>query len=159
MQARAKDIMQSTVITVGVDDPLSAVHRLFIDEEISGAPVVTDHGEVVGVITIRDLLRDHCEERDVERSDLEYFRDYVQLEVDDLRAHSETYVARLGERVASEVMTNLVVSVEPDASIQEVKRVVLENKIHRVLVAEQGEEGSSLSGIISLFDLVALLED
>mgnify|MGYP003572054584 FL=1 len=159
MQARAKDIMQTTVVTVGDDDPLSAVHRLFIDEEISGAPVVADHGEVVGVITIRDLLRDNCEERSVERSDLEYFRDYVQLEVDDLRAHGETYVTRLAERVASDVMTSLVITVDPEATIQEVVRIVLENKVHRVLVAEQGENGSSLAGIISLFDLVALLGD
>jgi CBS domain-containing protein len=159
MQARAKDIMQTTVITVGVDDPLSAIHRLFLDEEISGAPVVSDHGEVVGVVTIRDLLWDHCEERNVEESDLEYFRGYVNVDVEDLRSHGETYVARLAERVASDVMTSRVVSVEPEASVSEVARVVQEHMIHRVLVAEPGEKGWSLSGIISLFDLVALLED
>ncbi len=52
----AKDIMQTQVVSVGSDDPLPSVYRLFADEEISGAPVVDESGTVVGVVSIRGRI-------------------------------------------------------------------------------------------------------
>jgi CBS domain-containing protein len=157
MAQRAKDIMQTRVISVGVDDPLSSVHRLFLDEEISGAPVVNEQGEVVGVITIRDLLRDERDEREESDAELGYFRDDVNVGQATLRDSAHSFADRLAEHTAGDVMTGTVVSVQPDSSIAEVAATVTGNRVHRVLVTEPREAGHGLVGIISAFDLVALL--
>ena len=158
MDRKAKDVMQSRVVKVGVDDPLLSVHRLFVDEEISGAPVVNEQGDVVGVLTIRDLLRDQRDEEELAMGELEYYRDGVNLERLGSPDHQQEAVESLTSRTASDVMTGNVIAVAPDAPIREIVELVLVNRIHRVLVLDSTEGGSSLVGIISLFDLVELLD-
>jgi len=71
----ARDIMQTQVVSVGSDDPLLSVLRLFADEEISGAPVMDESGKVVGVVSIRDLMRATREEQENSFANSDYFRD------------------------------------------------------------------------------------
>ncbi len=153
----AKDIMQSKVVVVGPDDPLESVHRLFIDEEISGAPVVNDGGRVLGVVSIRDLLGESVdEEASAEQESLDFYRDGEQLEEGltdgGLAVRNET----MGRTVA-DVMTPSVVSVEPSTPVTEVARKLLEHRVHRVLVVESGESDDVLVGNISLFDLAKVV--
>jgi CBS domain-containing protein len=55
-------------------------------------------------------------------------------------------------------MTREVVSVAPDVELQSVVKTILEHRIHRVLVLDEKADGGNLAGIITLFDLVRLLE-
>ncbi len=65
----------------------------------------------------------------------------------------------LSEISVGEVMTKNPIYVAPDSSIQEVAALIRKHQIHRVLVASPGSEGRlEVAGIISLFDLVSLLE-
>lgn len=154
---RAKDIMQTRVTQIGPDDPLVNVHRLFCDEEISGAPVVSETGELLGVVTIRDLLRDHRDGIDAPDRDLEYYRDDHAPDRPRRRSTNDELFDRLTTTTAADVMSPEVLSVEPDAEISEITRLILENRIHRVLVVERTERGTALCGIISVFDLVQTL--
>lgn len=54
---RARDFMQTDVLTISPETSLLDIHRLFLEEEIHGAPVVDDSGVVRGVISTVDLLR------------------------------------------------------------------------------------------------------
>ena len=65
---------------------------------------------------------------------------------------------QLAGTLVSEVMTEEVVAVAPDTPISLVVKKVLEHRIHRVLVIDESREYDHLAGIISLFDLVKLLE-
>jgi CBS domain-containing protein len=154
---RAKDFMQTRVTRVGCDDPLVSVHRLFCDEEISGAPVVSDTGKVLGVVTIRDLLRNHRDEIDCPERSMEFFRDGVPIDATEARSTDAGSFERLTSTTVQEVMTPEIISVGPEASLGEVVEKIMENRIHRVLVLEPGEHGGNLVGIISVFDLVQLL--
>ena len=154
---RAKDFMQTRVTRVGVDDPLVSVHRLFCDEEISGAPVVAETGEVLGVVTIRDLLRDHRDRIDCPERSLDFFRDGVAIDSTDARSIDGSGFERLTSATVQEVMTSDVISVGPEATLSEIVEKIMENRIHRVLVLDSSEHGDSLVGIISVFDLVQLL--
>lgn len=154
---RAKDIMQTRVTQIGPDDPLLSVHRLFCDEEISGAPVVSETGELLGVVTIRDLLRETREDAETPDRSLDYFRDDLSSDGPDRGVSDDALFDRLTTTTASDVMSPELVSVAPDAEIPEVVQKILENRIHRVLVLEPTERGNSLAGIISVFDLVQLL--
>lgn len=71
----AKDIMQTEVVTVGFEDSLSSVYRLFAAAEISGAPVVDELGTIVDVVSVRDLMRVTREDQESFFVDSNYFRD------------------------------------------------------------------------------------
>jgi len=150
----ARDVMQTDVITVSPDEPLLGVQRLFVEEEIGGAPVVDDAGRVVGMIASVDVLRAVSEEHDSARMDSTYFRELLEFSGPDWIAGSEDFQDRLREMTASDAMTDGVVTVDVDAPVPAVARTMRENHIHRVLVVDQ----ERLVGIVSTFDLVGLLE-
>jgi CBS domain-containing protein len=50
-------------------------------------------------------------------------------------------------------MTKEIVRVSPEATLREVSRTMLKQRVHRVLVVAQG----NLVGVISTFDLVRVL--
>src|SRR3569833_3442436 len=54
---RARDLMVRDIISVTPDTTILDVHRLFVEEEIHGAPVIDENERVLGVITPLDLLR------------------------------------------------------------------------------------------------------
>lgn len=51
-----KDVMRSPVITVRADDPIEQAALLMEEHRVSGLPVL-DGGELVGILTITDLMR------------------------------------------------------------------------------------------------------
>ena len=153
----AEDLMQTRVVTVGTDDPIASVFRLFTDEEISGAPVVDEYGRVVGVVSIRDLLRSSNEEQEATQTDLDYFRDGLAYAKSEGMMEDLDYEDRLAQRMVSDVMTADVIAVRRKTPISDVVEAILENRIHRILVVDEAQNGKTLAGLISLFDLVALL--
>lgn len=143
--------MEIHVVTVGVDDPLTSVRRLFFDEGIHGAPVVDDQRRVIGIISTTDLLRAAYEKIDSERPHSTFTNEGIEtLGVD----AEETESYRLEEPRVQDYMTESVVSVKPTASIAEVATGLRENRIHRILVVEN----DALVGIVSSFDLLGLLD-
>jgi len=52
----AKDIMTTNVITVGEDLKILEVCKVLTEKRVSGVPVVSKEGKLVGVVTERDLL-------------------------------------------------------------------------------------------------------
>ncbi|NIL99404.1 MAG: CBS domain-containing protein [Acidobacteria bacterium] len=54
---RARDIMATEVIVVTPDTPTLDAIELMGKNEVSCLPVVNDHGELVGILTERDLVR------------------------------------------------------------------------------------------------------
>jgi CBS domain-containing protein len=154
MQKTAKDIMQSQVVTVSPDAPLHSTQRLFYEEGIHGAPVVDEQGRVVGMITSTDILRAATEAEEAAPSGPGYFRDDLDYPTGLLPLAPEEFQERLQDVTVGDFMTEGVVHVEPSTPICELARTIRENKIHRLLVVENG----TLRGIVSTFDLVTLLE-
>jgi len=153
----AKDIMQTHVVTVGSDDPLPSVYRLFADEEISGAPVLDEMGTTVGVVSIRDLIRATREEHESSSVDSDYFRDGFFDAGGSCLMTGDDFEEALSQRIVSEVMTAEVIAVSPDTPVSEIVKTILSDRIHRVLVVERRSDKDALVGLISLLDLVSLL--
>ena len=153
----AKDVMQTHVVSVGSDDPLPAVYRLFADEEISGAPVVDESGEVVGVVSIRDLIRTTRENQESSFVDSNYFHNGLFDAGGNCLMIEHDFEETLPQRTVSEVMTTSVVTVAPDTPVSEIVKTILRDRVHRVLVVERQRDKATLVGLISLLDLVALL--
>lgn len=154
MPRRASEIMETQVLTVNPEAPLISVQRLFVEEEIHGAPVVNGEGQVVGMITSADLLRAVSEEHDSAGGQPAYLREVLEFSSPDWARMPEDFQDRLGHLRVEDFMTNSVISVPRDATVAEVARAICQNRVHRVCVVE----GDELAGIISTFDLVAELE-
>ena len=153
----ASDLMQSEVVSVGPDDRLSSVCRLLYEEEITGAPVLDEQGQVVGFVSMRDLIRTLQEDHEALLGMPNYYGDAHYGSQPDWMADPDEFEERLAHRLVSEIMTRDIVSVAPDDPISAVAQKVIEQRIHRVLVVDDQLKEGNLLGIISLFDLVSLL--
>ena len=129
MPLRARDLMETDLLTVAPETPVIDVHRLFVEDEIHGAPVVDDDFRVVGVVSALDLLRT-------------------------VQEHYDDFEVKMRDVTAEDAMTGAVVSVPPEATAAEVARLMRAQRIHRVLVID----GRELLGVITTFDLLAALE-
>lgn len=54
---KAQDVMETSLVTLRPRDPLLRAARLLATEQFSSLPVVDGEGELIGMLTIRDLLR------------------------------------------------------------------------------------------------------
>jgi CBS domain-containing protein len=144
--ATASELMERDVITVSLDTRILDVHRLFVEEEIHGAPVVAEDGRVRGVISTIDLLRIVHDELTAGASpSASYYRDELPYS-----AFGTCIPAELADATAADAMTKSLVTVEPGATIEDIAKTMLEHRVHRVLVVADGV----LEGVITSFDML-----
>ncbi|MBZ0152209.1 MAG: CBS domain-containing protein [Planctomycetes bacterium] len=141
----ARDIMQRDIITVQASDTVKEVERVLVDARISGAPVLDDDGQLLGIVSMHDIMRHHADCDDLPTTvDSHVF--------DDLVDETETVAfERDGDAAcAGDLMTTEVIGVRPDALLTEVAAVMVKAGVHRVIV----RSGRRLLGIVSSMDLM-----
>lgn len=137
-----RDAMTRKPITVGPDTPLKDVARILIDAGISGVPVVSDDGAVLGVVSEADFLIKGQGPQAVRHRRLAR-----------LLGESETtrsQVAKVTARTAGEAMSSPAVTIPPTSSLQQAAAIMTREAVNRLPVVEQGR----LVGIVSRADLV-----
>jgi len=149
----ARDVMQSPVISISPETPLSDVHRTFIEEEIHGAPVVSEEGVMLGAITLTDLVRAALDATESAAFGSEYLRELLEFSGPDWQGGPADFQDRLQQITAADVMTQGPASVDGSAPVGEVAKLMHEGRLHRVWVTERG----ALAGVISSFDLLPLI--
>lgn len=123
---RVAELMQTDVKTVAPDAPVADVVRVMADAHVSGLPVVSSAGRILGVVTASDVL-----EAGAERED----------------ARSR---ARLFElTTARDLMTPKAQVIEPDADVRQAAQQMLYAEVRRLFVVEQ----EKLVGVISQTDI------
>jgi CBS domain-containing protein len=155
MTLTAGDVAQTNVATLAPEASLVNAHRLFVDEQISGAPVVEDSGAVVGVVSSSDLLRSIAESQDSGGSQPTYLRELLTFSGPDWYNLPNDLQDRLDSVVVGDVMTPSPATVEAEATVVEVARLMRDARIHRVIVVKEGY----LVGIISSLDLAGLIAE
>ena len=154
MGARARDVMQGPVVSVSPETSLADVVRLFAEEQIHGAPVISDDGEVVGVISMSDLIGAAMNDAESGGLASDYLRELVEFSAPDWASgESADFQDRLRQTTAAEVMTSGAATVPASAPVGEVAALMYQSRIHRVWVVERG----GLVGVISTFDLLPLV--
>jgi CBS domain-containing protein len=83
-----------------------------------------------------------------------YFREELPYSGPDWLRVPEDFQDRMAELTAGDAMVREVVMVPPDAPVGQVARIMRDQRIHRVLVADRGV----LQGILTAFDLLSLFE-
>lgn len=136
--------MTPKVFAVGPGTSIETAARLFAQKRVSGAPVVLADGEVVGVVSLSDLV-DPDRELGGEIGDAHYYL----LEGGSAIEFGDPTIPREG--TVAEVMTPSVLAIEPDLTIVEAGRRMVALGVHRMLVVD---ERRILVGIVSVIDLV-----
>jgi len=124
------DLMTGRVFAVEPDDDLSSVWTVMVDHNVRHVPVVDSDGDLVGLISHRDLLRAALVEHD----------DVPPMIERDLLERTK----------ARGVMTRDVEWVEPTTDAAEAARILIENKYGCLPVLE----GRRLVGILTEADFV-----
>lgn len=159
MAKTARDVMKTEVRTVAPDVPLVELDKLFVENRVTGFPVV-ENGRLVGVVSRSDIVRKIVAEQSYAEYLSDFYRDIGSSdEPDPADSRSELgsqIGSRLGTSSVRDVMSQEPVTVEADAPVARVAQLLIERRIHRVpVVSSQGK----LEGIISSLDLVRLLVD
>lgn len=153
---KAKEVMKETVITVSADWPVKRLTRFLIEQAISGAPVVGERNEILGVVSLTDVAShlnvtgaspsfEGSHEYFLPATDIEYSQDII----DTLHLESsETLTVR-------DIMTPMLFSVEENSTVKEVADAMVKGRIHRVLVTRKNR----LVGIITSLDLLEIIRD
>jgi len=127
---QVRDLMTSRVFSVRPDDDLEGLYDLLDERHIRHVPVVDAEGDLVGLVTQRDLARSALGPQDA-----------VPLSM---------MQEMLRRRRVREIMATEVESVEPDESLKTAAEMLLENKIGCLPVVE----GEHLVGILTESDFV-----
>ena len=138
---KVKDVMTQDVKTVGFDTPLKDVARTLAEARISGLPVVSAAGRVVGVVTEADIL---YKERGQTPQHGGLFG--LLLSGDDLEAE-----AKLNARTAGESMSAPAITIGPGRPLAEAASKMLEERVNRLPVVD---DDGKLVGIVTRADLV-----
>jgi CBS domain-containing membrane protein len=129
-ELRVRDLMTDHVISVHPGESVATIYDAMTERSIRHVAVVDDEGDLVGVVSHRDLLRHAL----IERSDLPMF---IQRAV-------------LKRTKVEEVMTSEVETADPDQPLFEAARLMFENKFGCLPVVE----GWRLVGILTESDFV-----
>jgi len=103
---RLREIMNKDVIWVDADTSLAELGALLLEQRISGLPVLSSEGELMGVVSKTDLLRQQADGKSK------------------------------GAREVWEIMSAEVLSAAPDDDVRDVAAKMLERRVHRVVVFE-----------------------
>ena len=151
---RVAEIMQKKVKTIGPDKTLPALERELLRWRIGAMPVV-ERGKLIGIVSRSDVVRQLCVERSLGEAMADAYRDQTDA---GFASHSQRAIAgEIGHRMehlrVRDVMIQDVVTVPPDLSVVKAAQLLIERRIHRLPVLENGK----LVGIVSSLDFTRLV--
>jgi CBS-domain-containing membrane protein len=139
---KVRDIMQPEVITVGLETTFVELVDKLLTHDISGLPVVDGEGRLLGIVTEADLVSKGAYGYRRRRA--------LGLVADYLRGRDPQWVRKASGRTAGEVMTTAAATAGPDEEVGVAARRMLENRLKRLPVVEDGR----LVGILTRHDLL-----
>jgi CBS domain-containing protein len=153
MKERVEEAMTRNVITVNENDSVAEVAQLFRTKKISGAPVLNDREEVVGVVSEADIVKL-----------LDTFHWYTPLltTLEILHRHGENLhnigedIEQAGRMSVKEIMSKNPETVSPDTLIDDAAQIMYSTGFNRLPVVNKT---GKLVGIITRADIIASLYD
>lgn len=155
MNLTARDIMSHPVIAAGEDMTVDQLISLLRENQISGVPVIDGEGDLVGVISITDLLSispDGLSRSEDEESDF-----HSSPAMDGL-AGASALLEPEGEAldlIVRDLMSRNLITAPEGAPLGELADLMVTNRIHRLIIVE----GRKAAGIVSVMDILRTLRD
>lgn len=152
MTVLAKDIMTPQVKAVPQSWTMQRLARFLTDNEITGSPVTDSRGNIVGIVTLKDIADFHWNGVDPENERRLSPEDRVEARR--LRRFLFEEMARIPVEVR-DIMTPSLVSVDEDAPITEVADLMMNEHLHRVFVRRDNE----IVGILTTYDMLKVISN
>lgn len=153
---RAKDIMNTQVFTVRENMTVHQLAGFLTDKMISGAPVVDREQNLVGVVSMSDIVRNDAHRAAIiqEHRDTDFYikgweDDLDEEEMEQLHIEEEDNVP------VRDIMTPLIFKVEEDTSLADMADIMIGGRIHRLIVTR----GDKVTGIVTTLDMLKAIRD
>jgi len=164
-----RDIMQTDVIAVRQGASVQELVQLLDQEGVSGVPVLDSEGRIRGVVSRSDVIRLAARDREIPVA--EAFWEGIGRSVDGDDDDPDAYFLApessvmlvpgssgleglaLDETTVDEIMTPVAFTVDPQMAIWELAEFLVQGRIHRALVVEEGR----LTGIVTAFDVLRVV--
>ena len=150
------DIMQREVLTVENDWSLDQLARFLTDNQISGAPVIAENGNLLGVVSLTDIVRHEGtpESHAAEHSTHEYYLHGLEMQVGQSVSRA-FHVEEESSVTVRDIMTPMIFEISEGASLQEAADTMVKGHIHRLFVTRQNH----IAGIVTALDILASIRD
>lgn len=158
-QIPAHALMTGPVKTAYARWPVSRLVDFLLENDLSGAPVISSDGTMVGVVSISDVLRagggadDAAQLAGYREEALGYELGREQL--------TRLLRSTGGSQPVSDIMTPTVIHVEAGAPLLDALRLMHDRRIHRVFVMKAGrlvgmiDNSTLLAGLVTAEDGIA----
>lgn len=147
MTLTAADLMTGEVQVAHADWSVARLVDFLTEHGISGAPVVSADGQLIGVVSLTDVARSAQQARP--RPSGPHAHDcYLLGPAYTYRHPPREHVD--ATRSVRDIMTPAVFDVPLDATAREIAEVMLSRRIHRIFVTESG----MVIGVVSAFDML-----
>jgi CBS domain-containing protein len=123
---KVAELMHSDVTTITPDASIADLVQSLADSHVSGLPVVSPSGKVIGVVSATDVLQ-------------------AAAEQDDNKARSTMFE----HTTVKDIMSTKPLVIAPDADAREAAQHMLYTDVHRLFVEDNGR----LVGVISQTDI------
>jgi CBS domain-containing protein len=151
----AAEVMNDDPFTLREDTTIKEAMLTFEDYRITGAPVLNQADECVGVFSSTDLLKRgrELEEGEAPRAGAYFSSDPFSEDPEEYFAKEDYDDVVLGRETVGQWMTTEIRAVTTKTTLDDVCRLMVRHRIHRVLVMDEGR----LRGIVSSFDVVKFI--
>jgi len=152
----AKDVMNKDVLSVGMDWSIEYLTDFLVENGISGAPVTSEDGKLVGVVSLTDIVRHSSlpgtdyrlnSPHDYYRHGLEH--QYAKEDIRSLNIGAEAL------DTVRDIMTPMIFDVTEDTKVKQVADTMIRGRIHRVFVTRK----EKLTGVITTVDMLKVVRD
>jgi CBS domain-containing protein len=157
MKRKVADVMQRKVLTIAPGKSLPDLERALLRSRVSAMPVVERSGKMVGIVSRSDVVRQLCLERSLGEAMAEVYRDQTdeRFVEKSRRDVAQAIGQRMEQLCVRDVMIRDVVTVPPDLSVVKAAQLMMERRIHRLPVVEDGK----LVGIVSSLDFTRIVAE
>jgi len=139
-----KNIMTQDVITVNPSMNIHELAKLFLKRNISGAPVVDDEGELLGIVREEGVI---FQDKKVHLPTfLNISLGFIALGV----RRFEEELKKITARTVSEIMEKNIMCLSPDMTVENAATIMIEKEVYYCPVKKNGK----LVGVVTKKDIV-----
>lgn len=146
----AKDIMTTDVITVQNETSVAELAKILTENNISGAPVLSENGELIAIATESDLI-DQSKKLHIPTV-ITILDSVFYLENPD---KMEKEMKKMAGTTVADICSGPATSISPETHLDEIATIMAEKNIHTLPVLDD----SKLVGVIGKKDVIKTLMD
>jgi CBS domain-containing protein len=146
---QVRDIMTAEVIAVHRNDSVNDIAKLMDERGVTGIPVVDEANHVIGIVTELDMIVRNTR---LEMPAFIQILDLARIPLERPGHYRDRLRHMLGTQ-AADIMTEQVITISPDAEVQDLAELMVKQRFNPVPVVEN----SVLVGIVSRADLIRMM--